>query len=97
MMDIEKNPLVELETVRAIQKKLIRNNQIWREVRTKEWKQRKTMISEERNTKMIEDMRQNEIETVKRILKEARADQLQREELWIQEVRGLVMVDEREG
>lgn len=86
MLDIEKNPGIKLDTVRKIQEQLSENNQIWKAIRKKEWKERKVMIGEEDNTFKIEKLRQEEVDTIKRILKEAREDQLKREELWIQAV-----------
>lgn len=83
MLDIEKNPKIRLDTVREIQKQLLENNKIWRAIRKKEWQERKIMINEEENTKKINKMREEEVDTIKRILREARMDQLKREELWI--------------
>lgn len=88
MLDIEKNPFIKLSTVRMIQEQLKENNKIWRQIRKKEWQERKVMISEEDNTKKINRMRQGEVSTIKRILREAKMDQLKREELWIHAVSG---------
>ena len=86
MLDIEQNPNISLNTVRSIQECIADNNRLWREVRTKEWKERKRLIAEEKNTKMINAAREKEVNEIKRILSEARQDQLSREELWIKEV-----------
>lgn len=86
MLDIEKNPFIKLDTVRKIQEQLQENNRIWTAIRKKEWNERKKLIKEEDNTYEINKMREEEIETIKRILKEAKMDQLQREELWIKAV-----------
>lgn len=92
MLDIEKNPYIKLSTVREIQEQLKENNRIWRAIRKKEWSERKVMISEEENTQKINRMRQQETETIKRILREARLDQLKREELWIHAVSVLGLI-----
>lgn len=85
-LDIEMNPNLRLEDVREIQSKLMENHQRYKDVRTREWKQRKQMIYEEKNTKAIKTRYDEELKDIKEIIKNAQELQLKREELYLQSV-----------
>lgn len=87
MLDIEMNPNLKLRDVRSIQDCLTRNNKSYMDIRTEEWLERKNLKFEEENTKKIKNMHDQELATIKDIIKKAQDLQLKREELYIQKVK----------
>jgi len=86
MLDVEKNPNLSIEAVRSIQELLIRNYNETEEISTKEWMERKELIFEEDNTKKIRDYYEREVDIMNKIVDDAQAQQLKREELFLHKV-----------
>lgn len=87
MIDIEKNPQIQYETVRSIQDKLARNKKMNLDERKREWKERKELKAEEENIRLISKARLDEIQTVHRIQREAREIQLKREQIYVESIK----------
>ena len=86
LLDLEKNPQIKLDTIRAIQIKIRENYNKWRSLRFDEWTQRNILKSQEKEIKDIRAIRESEENEVKRILDDAKRQQNMREELWIKEM-----------
>lgn len=81
--DIEKNPNIEIEDVREIQRCLDENYVAYRAERKREWQERKCLIEEKDGiTKMLQ-ARDDELKKIEEIRKEAEETQLKREEIFL--------------
>lgn len=83
-IDIEKNPLIKLDTARAIQKKLLFNRELFTSTRKAEWQERKEMIYEEGNIKKMYDAREEELRSIKEIQRTALDKQMKREMIFME-------------
>ena len=82
-LDIERNPQLDIDDVRAIQKNLEENHRHYLEERKREWQERKNLSGEEQNIKRIHKARQEEIGTIEGIRLAAEQQQLAREEIFL--------------
>lgn len=87
LIDIEKNPLISYDTIRSIQDKQRRNRTNYELERKREWKERKQLMAEEENIRLITRAREDEIQTVQRIQREAGEIQLKREQIWVESLK----------
>lgn len=87
MIDIERNPKVDYDTVRAIQDNLVSNKELYDRDRRREWCERKDMTAEEFNLNLISRAREEEITTVKEIQKKAQEIQLVREQIYVENIK----------
>lgn len=84
LVDVEKNPLIPHDVVRAIQDKCNRNKAHHMAERKAEWKERKELLYEEENITKIVQAREEEIRNVKDIQTRAQELQLKREQLYVE-------------
>ena len=88
LVDVEKNPLIPHDVVRAIQDKCNRNKAHHMAERKAEWKERKELQYEEDNITKIVQAREEEIRNVKDIQTRAQELQLKREQLYVEALKG---------
>jgi len=81
-LDIERNPALDIEDVRDIQKCLEENHREYLAERKREWQERKFIKKEEENILKIHNARKEELEIIDKIRDDAQKQQLQREEIF---------------
>lgn len=84
MIDLESNPKLSYDMVRAIQDRLVENRNEWTRERKREWNERKELTAEELNIRKIVEAREEEIRTVKDIQAKAQDLQLKREQIFVE-------------
>lgn len=89
-LDIERNPLLDHEDVRDIQKILNENCIEYRAERKREWQERNMLKGEENNLKEIITARNTEMNTIEKIRTDAESKQLQREQIFLDNVSYLI-------
>jgi len=82
-LDIERNPQLDIDDVRAIQKNIEENHANYLEERKREWQERKNLKGEEGNIQKIHKARGHEIATIEGIRLAAEKQQLAREEIFL--------------
>lgn len=82
-LDIERNPQLDIDDVRQIQRNLEENHACYLAERKHEWQERKNLGAEEGNIQKIHKARKNEIHTIEQIRLEAQKQQLAREEIFL--------------
>ena len=82
-LDIERNPQLDIDDVREIQKNLEENHAHYLEERKREWQERRNLKGEEVNINNIHKARMIEVDIIDGIRVGAQEQQLKREEIFL--------------